>query len=76
MIVKEEKIQNKRRKIFLKMIKDKNIFKIERVTYLNKEYYFFHFMEGQIFKCTGWIIDNSVIIEFSKKIMKPLFKIF
>lgn len=58
-----EKEKLKRCKQFQRMIKDKNIQSIKKegkqviITYQNK----------QIFKCSGWLIDNSVIIQFSKR---------
>lgn len=59
-----EKLQEKKIKEFNKFLKDKNI---ESVSYADN-YWSITFKNKSVFKCRGYIVDNSLICERHTKL--------
>ena len=58
----------KKRKQFEKMLKDKNIYKIE----MEDNKCCIYYKNGAIFKCRGYIVDETIIPIFNKPCLKGL----
>jgi hypothetical protein len=61
-----EKFQIKKLKLFEKLLRDKSILKIEK----KNNTCFIYYENGQIFKCSGFLADNSSIDYFEKQGVK------
>lgn len=53
-----EKLREKKMKAFRKLIIDKDIIKAE----MKENKYILTFKNGAIFKCSGWLVENSGLI--------------